>query len=74
MPAAKPGVLLERRVFGSAQVLGLAEVAALTHLPYNEMIPALAPASAGAVAPPPGVLAGPWRQDGSGWEDDNAYL
>jgi hypothetical protein len=38
------------------------------------MIPALAPASAGAVAPPPGVLAGPWRQDGSGWEDDNAYL
>ena len=65
---------LERRVFGRGQVLGLSEVAALVHLPYDEMIPGLAHASAAAVAPPPGVLAGPWRQDSSGWEDDDAYI
>jgi hypothetical protein len=65
---------LERRVFGRGQVLGLSEVAALAHLPYDEMIPGLAHASAAAVAPPPGVLAGPWRQDSSGWEDDDAYF
>jgi len=65
---------LERRVFGSAQVLGLSEVAALAHLPYDEMIPGLAHSSAAAVAAPPGVLAGPWRQDSSGWEDDDAYF
>jgi len=52
---------LERRVFGRGQVLGLSEVAALAHLPYDEMIPGLAHASAAAVAPPPEVLAGPWR-------------
>ncbi|MDA8275603.1 MAG: hypothetical protein M0029_09540 [Actinomycetota bacterium] len=50
---------LERRVFGRGQVLGLSEVAALGHLPYDEMIPGLAHATAAAVAPPPGVLAGP---------------
>jgi len=65
---------LERRVFGRSQILGLSEVAALAHLPYDEMIPGLAHASAAAVAPPPGVLAGPWRQDSSGWEDDDAYF
>jgi len=57
---------LERSVFGSGQVLGLSEVAALAHLPYDEMIPGLAHASAAAVAPPPGVLAGPWREDSTG--------
>jgi hypothetical protein len=65
---------LERRVFGRGQVLGPSEVAALAHLPYDEMIPGLAHASAAAVAPPPGVLAGPWRQDSSGLEDDDAYF
>ena len=65
---------LERRVFGPAQVLGLSEVAALAHLPYDEMIPGLAHASAAAVAPPPGVLAASRRQDSSGWEDDDAYF
>ncbi|MDA8070469.1 MAG: hypothetical protein M0Z40_04670 [Actinomycetota bacterium] len=65
---------LERRVFGRAHVLGLSEVAGLAHLPYDEMIPGLAHASAAAVAPPPGVLAGPWRQDSSGREDDDAYF
>ncbi len=50
---------LERRVFGRGQVLGLSEVAALGHLPYDAMIPGLTHASAAAVAPPPGVLAGP---------------
>ena len=65
---------LERRVFGRGQVLGLSEVVTLAHLPYDEMIPGLAHASAAAVAPPPGVLAGPWRQDSSGWEDDDAYF
>lgn len=65
---------LERRVFGRGQVLGLSEVAALAHLPYDEMIPGLAHSSAAAVATPPGVLAGPWRQDSSGWEDDDAYF
>ena len=65
---------LERRVFGSGQVLSLSEVAALAHLPYDEMIPGLAHASAAAVAPPPGVLAASRRQDSSGWEDDDAYF
>ena len=65
---------LERRAFGGGQVLGLSEVAALAHLPCDEMIPGLAHASAAAVAPPPGVLAGPWRQDSTGWEDDGAYF
>ncbi len=65
---------LERRVFGRGQVLGLSEVAALAHLPYDEMIPGLAHASAAAVAPPPGVLAASRRQDSSGWEDDDAYF
>jgi len=75
-PAHRSGARrrLERRVFGRGQVLGLSEVAALAHLPYDEMIPGLAHASASAVAPPPGVLAGPWRQDNSGWEDDDAYF
>ena len=65
---------LERRVFGRGQVLGLSEVAALAHLPYDEMIPGLAHSSAAAVAPPPGVLAASRRQDSTGWEDDNAYF
>ncbi len=63
---------LEGRVFSRGQVLGLSEVAAIAHLPYDEMIPGLAHASATAVAPPAGVLAASGRQDSSGWEDDDA--
>jgi hypothetical protein len=63
---------LDRRVFGRGQVLGLSELAALAHLPYDEAIPGLDYAGAAAVAPPPGVASGPWRQRFE--EDDDAWL
>jgi hypothetical protein len=47
---------LERRVFGRGQIVGLSELCALAHLPYDEGVPGLAYASATAVAPPVGVL------------------
>lgn len=63
---------LERRVMGRGQVLGLSEVAALAHLPYDEMVPGLAYAAAAAVAPPPGIIAGPWQR--AVGEDDDDWL
>ena len=61
---------LERRVMGRGQVLGLSELAALAHLPHDEMVPGLAYAAAAAVAPPPGVVSGP-RQRATGEDDDD---
>ena len=63
---------LDRRVLGRGQVLGLSEVAALAHLPYDEMVPGLAYAAAAAVAPPPGVISGPWQRAVE--EDDDDWL
>ena len=51
---------LDRRVLGRGQVLGLSELAAFAHLPYDEAIPGLDYVAAAAVAPPPGVASGPW--------------
>lgn len=64
---------LEQRAVGRAQVLGLSEVAALAHLPSDEMVPGLAYAAAAAVAPPSGVL-GAIHQARADWEDDDAGL
>lgn len=47
---------LDGRVFGRGQVVGLSELCALAHLPYDEGVPGLAYASATAVAPPIGIL------------------
>ncbi len=62
---------LDRRVFRHGQVLGLFELTAVAHLPYDEAIPGLDYAGAAAVAPPPGVASGPWHQhfeeDGDAW-------
>jgi hypothetical protein len=63
---------LDRRVFGRGQVLGLSELAAFAHLPCDEAIPGLDYAGAAAVALPPGVASGPWRQQFE--EDDDAWL
>jgi hypothetical protein len=57
---------------GRGQVLGLSEVAALAHLPHDEMVPGLAYASAAAVAPPPGVVSGNWQRAIE--EDDDDWL
>jgi hypothetical protein len=65
---------LERRVFSGGHVLGLSEVAALAHLPYDERLPGLERASAALVAPPPGVLVAPDHADGAAWDDDDAGL
>ncbi|MGH8994621.1 MAG: hypothetical protein ACRDYB_01035, partial [Acidimicrobiales bacterium] len=61
---------LDRRVFGQGQVLGISELAALAHLPYDEGIPGLTYAGAAAVAPPAGVSSG----RGGFEEDDDAWL
>lgn len=61
---------LERRVMGRGQVLGLSELAALAHLPHDEMVPGLAYAAAAAVAPPPGVISGPWQREIGEGDDD----
>lgn len=63
---------LERRVMGLGQVLGLSELAALAHLPSDEMLPGLEYADAGQVAPPPGVISGPWQRAIE--EDDDDWL
>jgi hypothetical protein len=61
---------LERRVFGHGQLLGLSELAALAHLPHDEATPGLSYVGAVAVAPPSGVVVGPWRQGGEEEDDD----
>lgn len=65
---------LERRVFTSGQVLGLSEVAALAHLPFDGQVPGLAHASAATVAPPAGVLAMIGEAREADREDDDAYF
>ena len=74
VPRRRPGCRrhLERRVMGRCQVLGLSELAALAHLPSDEMVPGLAYAAAAAVAPPPGVVSGPWQR--ATGEDDDDWL
>lgn len=57
---------------GRAQVLGLSEVAALAHLPSDEMVPGLAYAAAAAVAPPSGVLGAIPKARAASSEDDDA--
>ena len=73
VPRGRPGCRrhLEGRVMGRGQVLGLSELAALAHLPHDEMVPGLACAAA-AVAPPPGVVSGPWPR--ALGEDDDDWL
>ncbi|MGH9171195.1 MAG: hypothetical protein ACRD0Z_10050 [Acidimicrobiales bacterium] len=61
---------LEQRMMRRSQVLGLSELAALAHLPYDEMVPGLAYAAAAAVAPPPGVASGPWQRPVERDDDD----
>jgi hypothetical protein len=63
---------LEGRAMGRGQVLGLSELAALAHLPHDEMVPGLTYAAAAAVAPPPGVVSGPWRREAE--EDNDDWL
>jgi hypothetical protein len=58
---------LEGRAMGRGQVLGLSELA---HLPHDDMVPGLAYAAAAAVAPPPGVVSGPWPR-ALGEDDDD---
>lgn len=53
-----PIELLARRRLGRGDLLSLAELAALAHLPLDEHVPGLARAGARAVPPPPPVLAG----------------
>ncbi|MDA8311137.1 MAG: hypothetical protein M0Z46_11100 [Actinomycetota bacterium] len=74
VPYRRPGCRrhLERRVMGRGQVLGLSELAALAHLPYDEMVPGLAYAAAAAVAPPPGIVSGNWQRAIE--EDDDDWL
>lgn len=63
---------LERRVMWRGQVLCLSELAALAHLPHDEMVPGLPYAAAAAVAPPPGVVSGNWQRAIE--EDDDDWL
>jgi len=63
---------LERRVFGRGQLLGLSELAALAHLPSDEVTPGLSYAGAAAVAPPAEVTVRPSRQGVE--EDDDDWL
>ena len=63
---------LDGRAMGRGQVLGLSELAALAHLPHDEMVPGLAYAAAAAVAPPPGVVSGAWPR--AVGEDDDDWL
>lgn len=65
---------LERRMFAGGQVLGLSEVAALAHLPFDGQVPGLAHASAAVVAPPVGVLATIGDARDAHLEDDDAYF
>lgn len=74
VPHRRPGCRrhLEGRATGRGQVLGLSELAVLAHLPRDEMVPGLAYAAAAAVAPPPGVVSGPWPR-ALGEDDDDWF-
>lgn len=63
---------LEHRAIAHGQVLGLSEVAALAHLPWDAAIPGLVHASAATVSPPSGVLAE--RAGSQSFEEDDDAL
>ncbi|HUY23562.1 MAG TPA: hypothetical protein VMV22_14615 [Acidimicrobiales bacterium] len=63
---------LEHRAITYGQVLGLSEVAALAHLPWDAAIPGLVHASAAMVGPPSGVLAE--RAGSQNFEEDDDAL
>jgi len=52
---ARPADVLAARRFGRGDVVSVAELAALAHLPTDASVPGLARAGAKAVAPPPAV-------------------
>ncbi len=52
---ARPGATLAGRRFGRGDLLSVAELAALAHLPTDASVPGLARAGAKAVPPPPAV-------------------
>ena len=54
---ARPAACLAARELGRGDLLSLAEVAALAHLPWDAAVPGLRRAGARAVAPAPGVPA-----------------
>jgi hypothetical protein len=62
---------LERRTLRRGQVVGLSELAALVHLPSDELVPGLSYAGAAAVAPPPGLASRAWDETS---EDDDDWL
>ncbi|MFM9615524.1 DUF87 domain-containing protein [Streptomyces sp. V2] len=51
----RPALRVAERRLGKGDLLSLPELAAIAHLPWDEAIPALPRAGAGAVPPPPGV-------------------
>ena len=59
-----PAQVLAQRRLGRGNLVSVAELAALAHLPIDEAVPGLARAGANAVAPPPAV-ARPLRSEGS---------
>jgi hypothetical protein len=63
---------LDHRAIAHGQVLGLSEVAALAHLPWDAAIPGLVHASAAMVSPPSGVLAE--RAGSQNFEEDDDAL
>ncbi len=52
---AQPAAVLAARRLGRGDLLGVAELAALAHLPVDTAVPGLARAGAAAVAPPAGI-------------------
>lgn len=61
---------LERRSLWRGQVVGLSELAALAHLPSDELVPGLAYAGAAAIAPPLGLASRTWDETS---EDDDDW-
>jgi hypothetical protein len=60
----RPAQVLAERRLGRGNLVSVAELAALAHLPIDEAVPGLARAGANAVAPPPAV-ARPFQSEGS---------
>ncbi|MFI7676449.1 helicase HerA domain-containing protein [Actinophytocola sp. NPDC049390] len=51
----RPGRVIDSRRLGHGDLLSVAELAAIAHLPTDEAIPGIQRAGAKAIAPPPGV-------------------